>query len=330
MDYFIYGFGALQPCLLWTINPAQLKCLESDPTQTFAVDPNNKPEPQISGPIEGEDEEDDDDNEDELFNLPGKKMNNAEISSKQQVVAQPSASASRAKRSRERQQKVITTTDGGGDNKGSGVVDHGMGENEMEMAETIILFSEKTARNLPAAWAIDPNNFRRRTRKGVHRAPQRSPVMAGGRYGPAWQLVPLLGAKFFMVCPAHRGMSHNEFNHYCLTCAVAGGIAACCQWCIAASHPGHEVVQVRWSSYHNVVCVTELERAPLDLARVQTYMINCDKVVFLNTWHKAPRNGKCVAAAVAVVVAECEVCGRGLLHVAFLFCSSNARFGHIS
>lgn len=46
---------------------------------------------------------------------------------------------------------------------------------------------------------------------------------------PAW-LRSLLGARFFEACAAHRGMSRNECNQYCLTCAAAaddaGGAAA--------------------------------------------------------------------------------------------------------
>uniref|UniRef100_A0A0E0CH59 PLATZ transcription factor family protein n=1 Tax=Oryza meridionalis TaxID=40149 RepID=A0A0E0CH59_9ORYZ len=154
---------------------------------------------------------------------------------------------------------------------------------------------------------------------------------------PAW-LRSLLGARFFEACAAHRGMSRNECNQYCLTCAAAaddaGGAAAVgCQWCVVAAHGGggggagagrdrchrHRVVQVRRSSYHNVVRVSELERA-LDLTRVQTYVINRDRVVFLNERPQAPRNGRCAAAA-AVACAACEACGRGLLDVAFRFCS---------
>ncbi|KAF0935702.1 hypothetical protein E2562_035750 [Oryza meyeriana var. granulata] len=139
------------------------------------------------------------------------------------------------------------------------------------------------------------------------------------RCGPAW-LRPLLAAWFFTACPAHRRMSRSECNHYCLTCASAGDTAVGCQWCVAAAHgAGHQVVQVRRSSYHNVVRVSELERA-LDLSRVQTYVINRDRVVFLDERPQAPRNGRCAAAA-AVACSACEACGRGLLDVAFRFCS---------
>uniref|UniRef100_A0A0E0JWQ3 PLATZ transcription factor family protein n=1 Tax=Oryza punctata TaxID=4537 RepID=A0A0E0JWQ3_ORYPU len=143
------------------------------------------------------------------------------------------------------------------------------------------------------------------------------------RREPAW-LRSLLGARFFAACTSHRGMSRSECNQYCLTCADAAAGAVGCQWCVAAAHgcagwEDHRVVQVRRSSYHNVVRVSELERA-LDLSRVQTYVINRDRVVFLNERPQAPRNGRCAAAA-AVACAACEACGRGLLDVAFRFCS---------
>ncbi|XP_040376290.1 uncharacterized protein LOC121053447 [Oryza brachyantha] len=141
------------------------------------------------------------------------------------------------------------------------------------------------------------------------------------RLVPEW-LRPLLAARFFTACPEHRRVSKSECNHYCLTCAGAGAGAAAvgCHWCVEEAHgAGHQVVQVRRSSYHSVVRVSELERA-LDLSRVQTYVINRDRVVFLNERAQAPRNGRCAAASAAACSA-CEACGRGLLDAAFRFCS---------
>ncbi|KAL5208535.1 hypothetical protein ABZP36_032970 [Zizania latifolia] len=138
------------------------------------------------------------------------------------------------------------------------------------------------------------------------------------RRGPAW-LRPLLAARFFTPCGAHSHMSRNECRHYCLDCAGAGEVCAYCVHGRVAAHAGHRVVQVRRSSYHSVVKVSELE-AVIDLSHVQTYVINANRVVFLNERPQAPRNGRCAAAS-PVACSVCEHCGRGLLDIAFRFCS---------
>ncbi|KAG8058349.1 hypothetical protein GUJ93_ZPchr0002g25544 [Zizania palustris] len=146
------------------------------------------------------------------------------------------------------------------------------------------------------------------------------------RRGPAW-LRPLLAARFFTPCGAHSHMSRNECRHYCLDCAGAGEICAYCVHGRTAAHAGHRVVQVRRSSYHSVVKVSELE-AVIDLSNVQTYVINADRVVFLNERPQAPRNGRCAAAA-TVACSACEQCGRGLLDVAFRFCSLGCKLRRV-
>jgi hypothetical protein len=75
-------------------------------------------------------------------------------------------------------------------------------------------------------------------------------------------------------------------------------------------------MQIRRSSYHEVVRVAELK--PLaDVSLVQTYVINADRVLFLNPRPRAPQHfSKCVGPAGA-----CEECGRGLVDAAFRFCS---------
>ncbi|EAZ22064.1 hypothetical protein OsJ_05723 [Oryza sativa Japonica Group] len=117
---------------------------------------------------------------------------------------------------------------------------------------------------------------------------------------PAW-LRSLLGARFFEACAAHRGMSRNECNQYCLTCAAAaddagGATALGCQWCLVAGAGGGP------------------------RGRIAVTVTGWSRVVFLNERPQAPRNGRCAAAA-AVACAACEACGRGLLDVAFRFCS---------
>ncbi|EEF42845.1 protein with unknown function [Ricinus communis] len=123
---------------------------------------------------------------------------------------------------------------------------------------------------------------------------------------PPW-LESLLSTAFFSICRTHGDAARSECNMYCLDCRGD----AFCFYCRSSRHKDHQVIQIRRSSYHDVVRVAEIQKV-IDISGVQTYVINSARVLFLNE-RPQPKSGKGVAHI-------CEICGRSLLDT-FRFCS---------
>ncbi|KAL2328532.1 hypothetical protein Fmac_021959 [Flemingia macrophylla] len=131
---------------------------------------------------------------------------------------------------------------------------------------------------------------------------------------PPW-LEQLLSTTFFTICQAHIDAPRNECNMYCLDCTHQ----PFCFYCKQSWHRDHQVIQIRRSSYHDVVRVTEIQKV-LDISGVQTYVINSARVLFLN---ERPQNQPKTNNAIASGKSNshfCEICRRNLLDP-FRFCS---------
>ena len=133
---------------------------------------------------------------------------------------------------------------------------------------------------------------------------------------PSW-LELLLATQFFTTCANHLLASRNECNLFCTQCETKP--AAFCNYCRSSDHSTHRVIQIRRSSYHDVVRVSEIEDI-LDVSDVQTYVINSARIVFLNERPQLRASSVPICKAPTSSTHSCETCSRVLLD-AFRFCS---------
>lgn len=159
---------------------------------------------------------------------------------------------------------------------------------------------------------------------------------AGGIRGNAvrlerWLPALLRSRAFFKPCalcarsgagPTGPPSGGGLVNLFCLDCADEAGA---CMGC-AEAHLGHRMLQIRRSSYHEVVRMQEASKL-LNTSGVQPYTINSARVVFLRERPQS-RSGKHLhlmgGRHFEGGLSGCVHCGRALQD-GFLYCSLNCK-----
>lgn len=127
----------------------------------------------------------------------------------------------------------------------------------------------------------------------------------GGEATKAVWLDFLLSEKFYAACVNHLSARKNEKNMFCVDCRV--GI---CQHCVS-DHTSHRLLQIRRYVYHDVIRLHDLQKL-VDCTRVQAYVINSARAVFLNQRPQL-KSSKMLGNS-------CQSCERSLQD-AYRFCS---------
>ncbi|KAJ4785096.1 PLATZ transcription factor family protein [Rhynchospora pubera] len=140
---------------------------------------------------------------------------------------------------------------------------------------------------------------------------------------PPW-LEPMLKIKFFHNCAIHLGLRRKECNFYCTDCLEKN--RAICNCCKDEEHSDHHVIQIRKSSYHEVVRVTEVA-TKINVSGIHTYIINGSDVFFLNE-RPQPKGVGAAAGKNAASPYFCAVCCRSLLNN-FMYCSIGCKMAWI-
>ncbi|KEH38903.1 PLATZ transcription factor family protein [Medicago truncatula] len=125
---------------------------------------------------------------------------------------------------------------------------------------------------------------------------------------------------FFTSCEVHPNESKNERNMFCLEC----NDNPFCGSCIKSHHKDHRVIQVRRSSYTNVIKTIEIYKH-LDILGIQTYVISNFTVVFINKRPYSQPTKKTIGIIGCNSDYLCKTCQRNLVGP-YYFCSLACKF----
>lgn len=147
-----------------------------------------------------------------------------------------------------------------------------------------------------------------------------------------WLPVLISSKSFFQPCakctkgPMYNAESHKAVTNFlCLTCAKPEGLCALC----THEHANHHILQIRRSSYHDVVRERELSKL-INTNGIQTYIINSSQVVFLRERPQSrgkSGSGGSRPASGNDLSGGCLSCGRHL-HEGLSYCSLGCKVKH--
>ncbi|KAK2368492.1 protein RGF1 INDUCIBLE TRANSCRIPTION FACTOR [Trifolium repens] len=120
---------------------------------------------------------------------------------------------------------------------------------------------------------------------------------------------------FFTTCEVHPNDPKNECNKFCIDCIDN----PLCESCVKSHHRDHNVIQIRRSSYNEVVKTTEIYKH-VDILGIQTYVINSSTVVFLNKRTRPHPKRNNIGKIGHITNYLCKTCDRNLVDASW-FCS---------